>query len=85
MVAKRHQYYRGVETVFTNFVKSVFSINETTHIQTSSPSCIDLDFIDQPNLSVNLGIHASLHSNCHHQIVHSSFNLNISYPNHIND
>ena len=56
------------------------SINEPTHIQTSSSSCIDLIFTNQPNLSVNSGVHASLHPNCHHQIIHSSFNLNISYP-----
>ena len=55
-------------------------INEPTHLQTSNSSCIDLIFTDQPNLSVNSGVHASLHPNCHHQIVHSSFNFNISYP-----
>ena len=55
-------------------------INEPTHLQTSSCSCIDLIYTDQPNISVNSGVHASLHPNCHHQIVHSSFNLNISYP-----
>ena len=48
-------------------------------MQTSSSSCIDLIFINQPNLSVNSGFHASLHPNWH-QIIHSSFNLNISYP-----
>ena len=47
---------------------------------TKSSPCIDLIFTDQPNLSVNSGVHASLHPNCHHQIVHTSFNLNISYP-----
>ena len=52
-------------------------IKEPTHIQTNSSSCIDLIFIDQPNLSVNSGVHASLHPNCHHQIVHS---LSIYYP-----
>ena len=26
------------------------------------------------------GVHSSLHPNCHHQVVHASFNLNISYP-----
>ena len=31
-------------------------------------------------MSVNSGVHASLHPNCHNQIVHSSFNLNIYYP-----
>ena len=55
-------------------------INEPTHIQTSSSSCLDLIFTGQPNLSINSGVHSSLHSNCHHQIVHSSFNLNIHYP-----
>ena len=36
-------------------------------------------FTDLSNLSVDSGVHASLHPNCHHQIVHTSFNLNISY------
>ena len=49
-------------------------------MQTNSSSCIDLIFTHQPNLSVNSGVHASLHPNCHHQIVHTKFNLNISYP-----
>ena len=31
-------------------------------------------------MSVNSGVDSSLHPNCHHQIVHSSFNLNIYYP-----
>ena len=52
-------------------------INEPTHMQTSSSSCIDLFFTNQPNLSVNSGFHASLHPNWH-QIIHSTFNLNIS-------
>ena len=55
-------------------------INEPTHIQGSSASCIDLIFTNQENLSVNSGVHASLHPNCHHQIVHSSFDLNIYHP-----
>ena len=50
-------------------------INEATHIQSNSSSCIDLLFTDQPNLSVNSGVHASLHPNYHHQIVHTSFKL----------
>ena len=54
-------------------------LNEPAHIQTSS-SCIDLIFTDQPNLSINAGVHSTLHSNCHRQIVHFSFNLNIYYP-----
>ena len=55
-------------------------INESTHIQTNSSSCIDFIFTDQPNLSVNSEVHASLYPNCHHLIVHTKFNLNISYP-----
>ena len=55
-------------------------INEPTHFQNNSSSCIDLILTDQPNLSVNTGVHSSLHLNCHHQIVHSSFNLNFYYP-----
>ena len=55
-------------------------INEPTHIQANSSSCIDLILTDQPNLSMNSGVHSSLHPNCHHHIVHSRFNLNIYYP-----
>ena len=52
---------------------------EPTHIQTSSSSCTDLIITDQPYLSVNSNVHASLHPNRYHSIVHSNFNLNISY------
>ena len=38
-------------------------IHDPTHIQANSSSCIDLVFTDQPNLSVNSGVHASLHPN----------------------
>ena len=40
---------------------------------------VPLIFTDQENFSVNSWVHSSLHSYCHHQIVHSSFNLNIYY------
>ena len=55
-------------------------INEPTHIQVNSSFCIELILTDQPNLSMNSGVHSSLHPNCHHHIVHSRFNLNIYYP-----
>ena len=29
---------------------------------------------------MNSGVHASLQPNCHHQIIHTSFKVNISYP-----
>ena len=41
---------------------------------------MDLVFNDQPNVSVNSGFHVSRYPNCHHQTLHSSFNLNIYYP-----
>ena len=53
--------------------KDINTTEGPTHIQTSSSSCIDLIFTNQPNVSVNSGVHASLHPNCHHQIIHSSF------------
>ena len=54
-------------------------INEPTHIQVNSFSCINLILTDQPNLSIDSGVHSSLHPNCHHHIVHSRFNLNIYF------
>ena len=55
-------------------------IYKPTHIQTSNFSCLDLIFTDQPNLLINSGVHSTPHSKCHHQIVYSSFNLDILYP-----
>ena len=60
-------------------------VHEPLHIETISSSSIDLIFTAQPNLSIKSGARASLHPYCHHQIVHCSFNLNISYPHHIKD
>ena len=33
-------------------------INEPTHIQANSTSCVELIFTDQVNLSVNSGVHS---------------------------
>ena len=55
-------------------------IHEPIHIQANSSSFIDLVLTDQTNLSVNSGVRVSLHPHCHHQIVQSSFNLNVYYP-----
>ena len=52
-------------------------INEPVHIQINKSSCIDLILTNQPNLSVNSGVHSPLHLNCHHQIAHTSFLLDI--------
>ena len=55
-------------------------IDEPTHLHDCSYSCVDLVFTSPDNLVTNSGVHSSLHSNCHHQIIFSKFNLNISYP-----
>ena len=55
-------------------------INEPTHIQGKSESCIDLIFFSQPDLMMSSGIHSSLHQNCHHQIIFAKFNLRVHYP-----
>ena len=55
-------------------------INEQALVKTNGFFCIYLIFTDQSDLSVNSGVHAYLHPNYHHQTVHTSFNLNISYP-----
>ena len=62
-------------------------ITEPTHIQVKSSSCIDVIFTDQPNFSVNSGIHSSLHQNCHDQIVYSTilFILLFTTPHHTKD
>ena len=54
-------------------------INEPTHIQGQSVSCINLIFSSQPNLVMSSGIHSSLHQNCHHQIF-AKFNIKVHYP-----
>ena len=59
-------------------------IKKPTDVKTSSSSCTDLIFTYQPNLLVNSGVQASLHPNCRHQVSHSSFNFNISFPHRIN-
>ena len=68
--------------LFSESPNNVFSqlINELTHIQTNNSSCTDLIFTNQPMLLVNSGVRTYLHPNCQHQIVYSSFNLNIYYP-----
>ena len=51
-----------------------------THILQHSSSCIDLIFINQPNLVIDSGIHPSLHQNCHHQVIFCKINFKIEYP-----
>ena len=44
-------------------------ISNPTHILQHSSSCIDLIFVNQPNLVIDSGIHPPLHQNCHHQVI----------------
>ena len=55
-------------------------INKSTHILNNSSSCIGLIFTSQLNLVTKSGVHSSPHSNCHHQITHVKFKLNVIYP-----
>ena len=55
-------------------------ISDPTHILQHSSSCIDLIFVNQPNLVVDSGIHPSLHLTCHHQIIFCKLNLKIENP-----
>ena len=52
-------------------------ISDVTHILQPSSSCIDLIFVNQPNLVMDSGIHPSLHQDCHHQIIFCKLNLKI--------
>ena len=51
-----------------------------THISQHSSSCIDLIFVNQPNLVIDSGIHQSMYQNCHHQVIFCNLNLKIEYP-----
>ena len=64
-------------TSFYNFSQL---ITTPPHILPNSSTCIDLIFVDQPNMIMNSGVHSSLHPNCHHQIVFAKINLKIKYP-----
>ena len=55
-------------------------INKPTLSTGNSRSFIDVIFTDQPNLSLESGVHPSLHTNCHHQIVFSKFSVRVLSP-----
>ena len=55
-------------------------IDEPTHITRNSFSCIDLIFTNQPELTVDYGIHSSLHPNCYHQLTYLKTNMETIYP-----
>ena len=51
-------------------------INESAHKLGNLPSCMDLIFTYQPNLSDKSGTHFTLHPNCH-QIIYAKFDLEV--------
>ena len=55
-------------------------ISVPTHILQHSSSCINLIFVNQPNLFIDSGVHISLHQICHHQIIFCKINLKTEYP-----
>ena len=64
----------------TSLYKMKQLISDPTRILQHSSSCIDLIFVNQPNLVIDSSIHPSLHQNCHHQIIFCKLNLKIEYP-----
>ena len=59
-------------------------IRESTHVLPNSSTCIDLIFINQSNVIVDSGVHASLHPNCHYQIVYATLNLKTESHHYMN-
>ena len=55
-------------------------ISALQRILQHSSSCINLNYVKQPNLVIDSGIHQSLQKNCHHQIIFCKLNLKIDYP-----
>ena len=53
-------------------------IGKPTKIRNGSMSCIDLIITDQPNMSVEYGVHLLLYGHCQHQIIFG--NVNMSLP-----
>ena len=49
-------------------------IDQPTNIEPRGIFCVDLIATDQPNLSVDYGIHSSPDDCCHHQIIHGKLN-----------
>ena len=56
---------------FTSLYGMKKVITEPTHISESSASCIDLVFINQPNIVMDSGVHLTLQEKCYHQIIFS--------------
>ena len=68
-----------IDSVTTSYGFSQ-NISNPSNILPNSYSCIDLIFINQPNLVIERRVHPSLHQNSHNQIVFARRNLKIQCP-----
>ena len=64
----------------TSFYEMKQFISSPTHVLQHSSSCIDLIFVNQPNLIIDSGIHLSHHLKYHHQVIFCKLNLKAEYP-----
>ena len=71
---------KEIDDIFTSLGLSQVISEPTNFEPNSNPSCIDLVVIDQPNLIIDSGAHASLDSCCHHQIINCKINFRIPPP-----
>ena len=68
-----------IDSVTTSYGFSQ-NISNPSNILPNSYSCIDLIFINQPNLVIESRVHPSLHQNSYNQIVFARHNLKIQCP-----
>ena len=64
----------------TTFYGFSQNISNPSNILPNSYSCIDLIFINQPNLVIESRVHPSLHQNSYNQSVFARHNLKIQCP-----
>ena len=55
-------------------------IDEPTNYINESPSCIDLIFSSNVNLTKHCGVEQSLYEKCQHNIIYGTLNFNIPLP-----
>ena len=68
-----------IDSVTTSYGFSQ-NISNPSNILPNSYSCIDLIFINQPNLVIESRVHPSLHQNSYNQSVFARHNLKIQCP-----
>ena len=81
-------WYKNCKTTHEGFQIANFTshfglkqiMNQPIHILSNSSSCIELIFHIAIKLSNRVSYSFITTSNCHYQIIHPYFNLNIYYP-----